>query len=403
MKSNRLSLLGLQGFASLGSAIVGIFFPFLFGEAFGLSFTQILLWGACFYLCFAIGSEPINAWTAGWITPKQKILLGVFLLACFYALLGFKFLSDFWFVFGSIIFVLHLIFYWPSFHAAIFWSTRSGGRGSFLGSIQGLLIGVNMIAPLISGWLLDQDLGHWISVVSVIFFALALFIGRKIELPTVKDAPAGLLYNPLPNKNIWLAFASDGIQPGVMWLVWPIFLRLMGLSFVQIGSIMAIAALVEIFTSKIFGRLSDKKGAQILLHRYGIWARLLDLASRSVLFWFTQPWMLAVVGIFSGLLGPIFQMPMYTRMHEHVEKILKPKKTRPLNQGTRSKFGEIELVGINDFLCITQFFSLRERIIGIAIFLILLSAACAYHLFGVAAFPIFFVIAGLSSLGFRRF
>lgn len=389
MQSNRLSLLGLQGFASLGAAMVGVFFPFLLGEAFGLSFVSILIWGGCFHLSVGLSCEPINRLTQRWLCPKQKILAGLFLQAVFYALLGQDLVNPIWLGISSLVFLLHMVLYWPSFHAAIFWSTQTGSRGSFLGTIQALLIGVNIIAPIISGWLLDRNAGGWISIIAVIFFVLALLIGTKIQLPknfARNQSTKSRIYAPLPSKNILKAFIADGVQVGVMWLIWPIFLRALGLSFVQIGFIMAFAALVEIFVSKLFGYWSDKYDSQYLLHRYGIWARLLDLGGRSVLFFVTQPWILAVVGGVSGLLGPVFQIPMYTRMHQHVQAQLKK--------------NDSEIIIFNKAL---NFFMARERILGLARFVTLVSAGVLYYFFGLVVLLFFLGFAGLCSFGFRRF
>ena len=168
---------------------------------------------------------------------------------------------------------------------------------------------------------------------------------------------------------------ADGLQTGVMWIVWPIFFKFVLGKFSLMGIIISITAGFEIVSSKVFGRLTDKKSSRKILN-FGLWARMVDLGMRSLYMKFQHPFFVGAMQIGTGILGPMFNIPFYTRLCEIAER------------------NEDHLL---------EFFIIREWILGFSRMIVLGVAGVVVYFFGEVSLGWFLLAAGLSSVAFRRF
>ena len=378
MQKNKRRLVLVQLLSALGNAVVGVFLPFLFGRAFGLDNWQIILGMGIVQLLMMVSIYPINRILRNFKT-RNIIRLGLALQASFLAMMGLASETPFWAVITGILFVLHIVIYWPSWHVALLNSSRDGGRGDFTGNIQVMLVGANLIAPLLAGFLLEKGWDRAVLGLSLTMFLLALLTLRNVKLPRQKLSRF---------KGMWSTFVFgilktrhcagvvvDGVQSGTLWIVWPIFLGVALGSFSQMGIVVAMAALAEVISAKFFGKFTDRKSARKALNLGQIF-RVFDLGMRSMLMVFPTMLMAGIVTVSAGVLGPVFNISLYSRMCEIAE---------------HSAPRELE------------WFIAREWVLGFVRTLLYVMAGMAVYLWGEMILGWFLLAAGLASFGFRRY
>jgi len=296
----------------------------------------------------------------------------------FYILLSFSRENNFLIVLATIALTLGVYLFWPNYNFITQHSTKDGQRGNFLGSAQALIIGANIVAPVISGFLLQNNLEIWILGVAASCFGLAILFLEKLHTPNYK----------LPVfKKIWRFFSRDflrqtigrltfieGIQSGTLLTVWPVFLKSVLANFVQMGGLISLSAIVEIISAKISGRIIDKKSAKKTL-KYSAIVRFFDLGIRGLIYFFPTALMAGIASFFAGFLGPVFNISYTSRMMELAETYQK-----------------------NEW----EFFIVREWILSGMRGLTYIFAGFLVLFWGVPSLVILIFIAALASFGLRK-
>ncbi len=309
----------MQSFALLGAGLIGIFFPFFVQQSYNLFNWQIVAWFAASQAAFALIVWPLNAWGIKLLGVRGMVQMGLFWQAVFYGLLGLGWVSDLSFWLLSFSFVVYLACFWPSFHFLSILATKDGTRGNYLGNFQMLVVGVSLVTPVITGFLLDTGKGHLVLYGAIICFVLAMIVTRRLK------STEATMHNWSVSQNIlkstfWArprrwGFIADGIIGDTMWILWPLYFKAVVGSFTIMGIVSSVTAALEIFTSKIVGKITDKISAQKML-KYGIWARWVDVSLRVIYMkWATLPVVFGIQWI-GAILGPIFHISWDTRMME---------------------------------------------------------------------------------------
>jgi|GEM_PF-1935161 len=377
-KKNQTALLTVQSFALLGQGLIGVFFPFFVQRSYGLTDWQLIIWFACLQLVMAFVIYPLNYWGVKWYGIRRVVQFGVFFQALFYALLGLGVTSIESFVLLNISFLLFISLFWPGFNYLSTIATTNGDRGNYMGSLQAVTVGVNLIAPVLTGFLLEWNQERWVLGLSVLSFLAALFLVQLIPKTSARVSTLkpfkDLFLKVFFTKRNFPAFFADSIITNTMWVLWPLYFKAVVGSFSLMGIITSAMAFLEIFTSKFFGRLSDKKSAKWLLQT-GAWARCADLMLRAVYFKFNH--LYAVIGIQSlgAVFGPWFQIAAGTRVFE---------------------VGEEQSNNVLDYLLG------REVFLGFFRFVWFLPVGILVYYTDVIYLAVAFIIAGISALAFRR-
>jgi hypothetical protein len=378
MKENRRSLLFSETFSVLGDAVVGIFLPFLFGRAFGLSMTEVLFWMAGMNLGFTVFVYPLNCLVRN-ISTKVILQLSFVLQACFLSILALAPESTVWIIVAAGLFISYIVLSWPSWHVAFVHSSKDGIRGNFMGNLYMIFVGIDLVAPLLSGFLLDRGWDEWVIVVSVMMFILVIFSLRKVELPRQKLSKFPGQWEVF-RDYVWktphrTGLISDGIQSGTLWILWPIFLGAALGSFTEMGIVVALAAIAEMASAKFSGKFTDRQSARKALN-IGQWFRGFDIGFRGLLMFFPTLFVASIVTISAGILGPIFNISLYSRTCEIAEKAA----PREL-----------------------EWFISREWVLGIVRCVLLSCAAGAVFFWGEMILGWFLVFAAVVSVGFRKY
>ena len=378
MKQNRRKLIAVQLFSALGNSVVGIFLPFLFGRAFDLTTPQIIAGMAIVQLLMMVSVYPLNRLLTHF-KSRNVVRLGLIFQAIFLLLLALAPATIWWAVTSVLIYVLFLVTYWPSWHMALLYSSKDGTRGNFTGNIQIMMVGANLIAPLLAGFFLDRGWDEGVLVLSMIMFFGAIILMQKIELPQQKLSKFPKQWAVF-RDNLWetkhcSGVIAKGIQSGTLLILWPLFLGAVLESFTQMGIVVALSAIAEVVSLKFSGKFIDKKSARKALD-VGQWFRSIDLGIRALLMMFPTLFMASVVTIGAGILGPVFNISFYGRTCEIAEK---------------SAPRELE------------WFIAREWVLGIVRVLIMSLGVLAVYFWGEMILGWFLVVAAFVSMGFWRY
>lgn len=376
------TLLRFETCWGLGSGLVGIFFLFFIQRAFGLAAWQLVGWMAIIMLIFGLLVYPINAWGIPKVGIKKMIQIGVILDLIFYVTLALQPSTILGLLLLSVFFLLHLMCFWPSFNYMMTKATANNGRGSFLGHMQMIRIGVGVVTPILTGFLLDQGSQQWVIGGVILFFMLAL--RETFALPDYKNNPlqgwsknTKELVNILKSKRQFWGLLPDILTDAVMWVIWPLYFKSVVASFTIMGAITSFVALLEMGTSKIIGRTCDRIGARKML-QFGVWARLADLWLRAAYSVFAPTWFVVAVQGAGSVFGPLYQIPYEHRLISLSEEIM-------------PKGHELD------------YFLVREIYLGIGRAIFWGISAFVIFTWGIKAAAILFIIAGLSALGAKRF
>ena len=179
-KKDQRALLTVQSFALLGQGLIGVFFPFFVQRSYGLENWELIVWFALLQLIMALLIFPLNYWGVKWFGIRRVLQVGIFFQALFYALLGLGITTPASFVLLNASFVLFIALFWPGFNYLSSIATLNGDRGSYFGSLQIVAVVVNLVAPILTGFLLEWDQERWVLALSVFSFLVSLFLVRMI-------------------------------------------------------------------------------------------------------------------------------------------------------------------------------------------------------------------------------
>jgi MFS family permease len=378
MKKNRQNLLLTNLSFALGTSLVGVFLPFLIGKIFELEIWQIFLWGTGVQIIGCIISYPINNFLHRFLSVKKCLQLGLFLHALFYLLISFSKNTPSLLWIASLLYIIGSHIYWPHFHLLNTRATKNAARGNFAGNLQVLFISAGIIAPLITGFLFQVELEKFVGIFAGIFFLFAIYFGQKIQIEDYNLANYrnfGKFFHKIFMKSRACYLISyDGLQGGILWIIWPVFLKSVLGEFSLMGILIGAASFAEMLSAKFFGNFTDKKSASKML-RFSAWTRFLDLGFRGAILMIPKIWMAGFATISAGVLGPIFNISYYTRLMEHSEAI---------------KSHELE------------FFISREMVLTFGRMLVIGAATIVTFYFDVSCLGYFLMFGALVSFGYRK-
>ncbi len=378
MKENRRALLTVQGLSMLGQGLIGIFFPFFVQENFGLEIWQTIGWFALLQIAFGLLVFPINYWGVNSLGARKMIRIGLCFAALFYIILGLELASPLMFWVLNFCFVCFLAFFWPSYHFLTIQATKDKTRGNYLGNFQALSVGVGLVAPVLTGFLLEIDKAQYILGVAVACFVGAMMWTQLLPPTHAKVHPWStsrkMIDEVFFKTGRYWGFLAESMIDITMWILWPIYFKAVVGTYTVMGAVTSFTAFLEIFTSKYIGKKTDKVGARKML-KLGCWTRCADLCLRAVYMKFsTLP---AVVGIqaLGSVLGPVSQISIENLIYD---------------RGEEQKDKEL------DFMII------REIFLGIARGLFLIPVIVLACYLEPLWLGVVFIIAGLSAFGFRK-
>ncbi len=377
---NKNRLVTAHACVSVGSSLVGMFLPFFLMDAFGVGIVKALGLSALMMFLSSALVVPIVYWGTRFFHTRTMIQIGWGSGALFYLSLNFP-QPSWWYV--AMVFLLFSCFehfLWPCYNYTITHSTKDGTRGNFLGNLQAVSIGSNLLGPLITGFLFHWGMQSYALWVSALCFAIAVFLVRAIRIEDVQMKKLSVFWSFIKRvyrqkPTLRKAFFLIGVPFGVLLFGWPFFLELALGSFSLMGITASIVAVGEMISAKFFGKFADKYSFKKLF-QWGVWSRFVDLGIRIIFLKFRSFGVVLAVQFANGILGPIYHTGMWGRLIENIEE--------------EEDFMLEYFVFWNFCLSFTR---------GVTIALMALSI----HFWGVTSIAFFLLLGGMVAFTYRKF
>lgn len=156
----------------------------------------------------------------------------------------------------------------------------SEARGRLIGSAMGAAIFGAMLGPVVGAVATVAGTGTTFAGVACLGFVLAAWAWSMPSLHEARRQPLALLFRALENSRvvagIWFV-ALPAAAFGLLNVLVPLRLHVLGLSGLAIGAVWFVGAGLEAFASPVVGHVSDRRG-RVLPLRVGIVAATAAIA-----------------------------------------------------------------------------------------------------------------------------
>jgi len=241
------------------------------------SIPWILLYYAALFGGYGL-LAPFGGQLMAKLGVRKSILLSYIFYISFYICLfflqthpAFLFLSI-----GAGIFATML--FWPAFHTDFVRFSSKEQRGRESGRVNVAMLVPAILAPAVGG-LVVAAFGFPVLflLVTVVLFASAipLFYSKEhIEVYTDSYLRAWKRIFKKENRAVSIGLFSQGVEFGINFYIWPIFLFTLAISFSKIGGITSFALIASSLFMLYAGRLSDTQERSWLLNIGGLWTAI---------------------------------------------------------------------------------------------------------------------------------
>ncbi|OQX71109.1 hypothetical protein B6D52_02675 [Candidatus Parcubacteria bacterium 4484_255] len=267
---------------SLAIGMVGIFEPIYLYIYFNRSISYTLFfWGiysGVLALGVVLGGKAMEKFGL-----KRSMLLSSFFYFAYYVCLFFI-QSSFWMIPLAILArVIGASLFWPAFHTDFIRFTKGEYRAKGVSSMSIVSLLAGILSPIIGGFIL-AGLGYasLFVVVLVTLFASSfpLFLSKE-RYEVYTDTYKGAWSRIKKNKDMSFALGCLGIEAGIDFIIWPIFIISLGVTYEELGGICTFALFVAAFFAWYIGRISTRQSKRSLLN---IGSVLLSLACAAEFF-----------------------------------------------------------------------------------------------------------------------
>jgi len=246
---------------SLAIGMVAIFEPVYLYLRFGNSIAHVLFfWAAVsgiFALVAVFGGRAMEKFGL-----KRTMLLSNFFYFAFYICLFFADIS-------IVMLPLAIItLFWPAFHTDFIRFTKGEHRANGVSKMSIVSLCAGILSPIIGGFIL-AGLGYatlFVVVLMTLFTSsFPLFLSKE-RYEVYTDSYKKAWSRIKKNKDISFALGSLSIEAGIDFIIWPIFIFSIGVSYRQLGSISTVALILAAFFAWYIGKLSTRGNKNILLN-----------------------------------------------------------------------------------------------------------------------------------------
>ncbi len=200
---------------------------------------------------------------------KKSMLLSHPLFWGFYICLLFFNISWFFVIFSVILYSLGMIFFWPAYHISFVRFTEKKKKGREVGKLNFVSAVPGILAPTLGG-IIIYFFGYpalFVVVLCVLFSsAIPLFLSPDVN-QVYSDSYLKAYQRIFKKENRYhnLAFAVNGMEGVINAYFWPLFLAILGIGYIAIGSIATVALVVSLLFTLYMGRITDRVNRTKLL------------------------------------------------------------------------------------------------------------------------------------------
>ena len=247
---------------SLALGIVLIFEPIYIYLFFGKSLWLTLIYFGAIYGIYSL-LAVFSGRAIEKFGTKKLILISHFLFLAYYICLYLLYQYPYLAALAIILKGLGISAFWPAFHVDFVRFSRQDHLGRNVGWLNVMLLIPAVIGPLIGGAILN-------SFNYAVLFAVCLVIllisfvplsfakeSREVYVDSYHNAFKRIFDKE--NLRLDLAFASNGMELAINSYLWPLFLIILSIKYLDIGGIASISLAIGVIFSLYLGKISDSK------------------------------------------------------------------------------------------------------------------------------------------------
>lgn len=160
-----------------------------------------------------------------------------------------------------------MILFWPAFHTDFSRFSKQKQQGKEVGRLNFVCLFPGILAPFFGGVIIGQ-FGYptlFVVILCLLFAsAIPLFLSKEVyQIYTDSYKEVLERIKKKKNKHLNLALVSYSVEAGINFLLWPLFLTILAISFEAIGGLSSVAlsvgALFTLYMGKITDRVKPKK------------------------------------------------------------------------------------------------------------------------------------------------
>lgn len=252
---------------SLAVGMVGIFEPVYLYIYFGHSISYTLFfWGiysGVFALSVVLGGKAMEKFGL-----KRAMLLSNFFYFAYYICLFFI-QASFWMIpLAILVRAIGASLFWPAFHTDFIRFTKGEHRAKGVSSMSIISLLAGILSPIIGGFVL-AGLGYaslFVVVLITLFVSTFPLFLSKERYEVYTDTYEGAWSRIRKNKDMSFALGCLSIEAGTDFIIWPIFIISLGVTYEELGGICTFALFIAAFFAWYVGRISTRRNKRTLLN-----------------------------------------------------------------------------------------------------------------------------------------
>lgn len=261
---------------NLGLGMVSIFEAIYLYLYFQESIPSTLLYYAAMFGLYGI-LAPLGGSLMARFGAKKSILFSYVFYIGYYILLLFLPVNPAFIFVAAVMGTFSMMLFWPAFHTDFARFSSKEHRGRESGRVNVAMLVPAVAAPALGGVIISVfGFPVLFLVVAVVLFASAtpLFYSKEhVEVYTDSYARA---WKRVFQEDIKTSIGlfSQGVEFGIHFFMWPLFLFALAISFSGIGGITSFALIASSLFMLYAGRLSDTQERSWLLNIGGLWTAI---------------------------------------------------------------------------------------------------------------------------------
>lgn len=206
--------------------------------------------------------------------------------------------------------------FWPAFHTDFVRFSSKEKRGEEASRINVAMLLPSVLSPVIGGVILGAfGFPVLFATVAIVLFASAipLFYGKEHdEAYTDSYMNAWRRIFKKENRSMSIGLLSEGMELGVHFYVWPLFLFILAVSFSEMGGITSFALIVANIFMLYAGRISDTQERPWLLNIGAVWTSI----AWVLVYFVTTPFSALLAQTIYRVSRAAAQVPFWTFFYE---------------------------------------------------------------------------------------
>ncbi len=243
---------------SLAQALITIFEPIFLFVVLGFSIEQVLLFMAVVYALYTV-FIPFGAKISSRFGYAHAIFFSIpFQIAFWFMLIGSEHHIA-WIYIAPVMFAIQKSLFWPAYHATLSRFANGKQRGREFSVIYTLANFMQIIGPMLAGFLsIMFGLNIIFIIASIIFLcsAIPLFWSEEVFVPKMYQFhDTWKMYKTFPMRF----FGYFGFGEELLVLtIWPIFIYTIVRNYQDIGSLVTVASLISMGIALYIGIFTDQ-------------------------------------------------------------------------------------------------------------------------------------------------